>query len=177
MNSTSPLATNSITSVSTAVTSGVKLLGIGRKLAVFAGLALCLLAPGKAGAASRWETLEAIHAVENPSNSARPGRFGELGAYQFRATTWRMYTKRPFAEATNRQSSDEVAVRHYEWLKTTLARAGVEPSTYNIALAWNAGANAVITGRIPSSSRDYATRVDNVAATLTQNARSQVAMN
>jgi hypothetical protein len=146
-----------------------------RRLVWISALALVAFSPvTKVEAASRWETLEAIHAVENPSNSPRPGRFGELGAYQFRASTWRMYTRRPFSEATNRQSSDEVAVRHYEWLKTTLAGAGVEPSTYNIALAWNAGATAVITGRVPSSSHDYASRVDNLATAL--NSSAQVAM-
>jgi len=87
-----------------------------------------------------------------------------------------MYTRRPFSEATNRQSSDEVAVLHYEWLKTTLARAGIEASTYNIALAWNAGANAVITGRVPSSSRDYADRVENLAIALNAKSRALVAM-
>jgi hypothetical protein len=123
-------------------------------------------------AASRTETLQAIHWVENPSDSVRPGPCGELGAYQFRAATWQMHSQLPFAEAIDRQTSDEVAVRHYEWLKTTLTRAGVEASTYNIALAWNAGVNAVIRGRIPAASRDYATRVNNLAADLS----TQVAM-
>lgn len=146
-----------------------------RRIAGIAALAIGVFLPvSKAHAASRWETLEAIHAVENPSNSPRPGRFGELGAYQFRASTWRMYSRRPFSEATNRRTSDEVAVRHYEWLKATLLGAGVEPSTYNIALAWNAGATAVISGRVSSSSRDYAARVNNLASTLS--ATTQVAM-
>ena len=132
-----------------------------------------LMFTGNALAASRWETLEAIHTVENPSNSPRPGRFGELGAYQFRATTWRMHTSRPFGEAVDRQKSDEVAVRHYEWLKSTLTRAGVEASTYNIALAWNAGANAVITGRLTAASRNYAERVQNLATALSASVASR----
>lgn len=85
-----------------------------------------------------------------------------------------MYSRRPFSEATNRRSSDEVAVKHYEWLKATLSGAGVEPSTYNIALAWNAGATAVITGRVSTASRDYASRVENLATAL--NSSAQVAM-
>lgn len=146
-----------------------------RRLLLISALSLVSFFPlAKVEAASRWETLEAIHSVENPSNSPRPGRFGELGAYQFRASTWRMYSRRPFSEATNRRSSDEVALRHYEWLKTTLAGAGVEPSTYNIALAWNAGATAVITGRAPASSHDYASRVENLATAM--NSSAQVAM-
>jgi hypothetical protein len=136
------------------------------------GLALAaMLVVSSAEAASRWETLEAIHTVENPSNSPRPGRFGELGAYQFRAATWKMHTTRPFSEAVHRGISDEVAVLHYEWLKSTLARAGVEASTYNIALAWNAGANAVIKGRVSSATRDYAARVNNLATVLRANSQ------
>src|SRR3954468_16781507 len=144
-----------------------------RAFRLFGCLIAAICVAGELEAANRWETLEAIHAVENPTNSSRPGRFGELGAYQFRAATWKMHTSRPFSEATNRSSSDEVAVLHYEWLKATLTRAGVAATSYNIALAWNAGADAVIKGRVSSASRDYATRVNNVATTL--NANSQVA--
>ena len=117
-------------------------------------------------ASDRAETLLSIHWVENPSDSPRPGALGELGAYQFRADTWRMHTQRPFAEAIDRQASDEVAIRHYEWLKATLVRGGVEPSTYNIALAWNAGVNAVLKGRAPAIAHDYATRVTNLATEM-----------
>jgi hypothetical protein len=137
---------------------------------------LLLVVAGKAKAASRWETLEAIHAIENPSNSPKPGRFGELGAYQFRQTTWTMYSRRPFSDATNRHHSDEVAVLHYEWIKTTLGRAGIEASTYNIALAWNAGASAVIGDRVSHASRDYASRVENIANSLHAAAAAQVAL-
>ncbi|HWA08279.1 MAG TPA: hypothetical protein VG838_02315 [Opitutaceae bacterium] len=128
----------------------------------------------EARASTRWETLEAIHTVENPSNRQSPGPCGELGAYQFRLDTWRMYSHRPFSEALDRRSSDEVAVRHYDWLKATLERAGFEASVYNIALAWNAGVGAVTSGRIPASSRDYASRVSNIAAELQVRALQQV---
>jgi hypothetical protein len=117
-------------------------------------------------AATRWETLEAIHYVENPQNSSRAGRYGELGAYQFRPETWRMHSTRPFNEALDRKSSDEVAVRHYEWIKAGLVRAGIEPTTYNIALAWNAGVASVVNAHVPAASRSYATRVDNIATQL-----------
>src|SRR4051812_42831736 len=60
---------------------------------VFAGSALALQA------GTRWETLEAIHWVENPTDSARPGPCGELGAYQFRLETWKMHSRRPFSAA------------------------------------------------------------------------------
>jgi len=120
----------------------------------------------EARASSRWETLEAIHSVENPFDRQTPGPCGELGAYQFRQDTWRMYSHRAFNEALDRRYSDEVAVRHYDWLKATLERNGLEASIYNIALAWNAGIGAVVNGRAPASSRDYATRVENIAVDL-----------
>jgi hypothetical protein len=129
-------------------------------------VALSLTTGHAVGAATRAETLQSIHWVENPSDSARPGRCGELGAYQFRPGTWAMHTQKPFSSALNRRTSDEIAVLHYEWLKQSLVRAGVEPSTYNIALAWNAGVSAVIKGRAPAVSHDYATRVSNLATDM-----------
>jgi len=120
----------------------------------------------KAGAAERWETLRAINWVENPTNQTHVGRCGELGPYQFRPGTWRMHTSRPFNQAVERAAADEVAVKHYEWIKRTLERAGVEASSFNIAMAWNCGVDAVVAGRIPSASFNYATRVNNLAATF-----------
>ncbi|MSU46782.1 MAG: hypothetical protein EXS42_06580 [Lacunisphaera sp.] len=82
----------------------------------------------KAGASDRWETLRAINWVENPNNKTNAGRFGELGPYQFRSGTWRMHTTRPFSLANQRAAADEVAVKHYEWIKRTLEQAGVQAS-------------------------------------------------
>ena len=119
-----------------------------------------------ASASDRWETLQAIHWVENPTESTRPGPFGELGAYQFRRTTWQMHTKEPFHLANHRATADKVAVEHYEWLRRGLIRNGIEASSYNIALAWNAGLTAVVKGRIPAASRSYASRVTNLVVDL-----------
>lgn len=116
-----------------------------------------------AQAAGRTETLQAIRAVENPRDIARPGRFGELGAYQFRKSTWRMHSRLPFERALDRGASEEVAVKHYEWLKRGLTRNGIAPSSYNIALAWNGGLMAAVRGRAPAAARDYAARVNNLA--------------
>jgi hypothetical protein len=80
-----------------------------------------------------------------------------------------MYSRRPFYEAINRQYSDEVAIKHYEWLKEGLARAGIEATSYNIAMAWNAGLDAVIGHRVPSTSRGYAEQVSNIAAEVKRN--------
>lgn len=114
------------------------------------------------GATNRTETLQAIHVVENPRNSKRPGKFGELGPYQFRPATWRMHTKLPFARALDREAADEVAVRHYEWLRRGLIRNGLEASPYNIGLAWNAGLSAVVRQRAPANAHNYAERVSNL---------------
>jgi hypothetical protein len=128
-------------------------------------LVLCLLV-SVASASDRWETLQAIHWIENPTESVAPGRFGELGAYQFRRTTWQKHTKQPFHLATNRAESDKVAVAHYEWIKRGLERNGIDASPFNIALAWNAGLSAVVEHRVPSVSRGYASRVVNLVNDL-----------
>jgi hypothetical protein len=80
--------------------------------------------------------------------------------------TWAQHSRRPFTDALNRRWSDEVAVRHYDWLCERLARNGLEPSVYNVALAWNAGLSAAVRGRAPRRSHDYALRVGNIANDL-----------
>lgn len=126
----------------------------------------------KAGATDRWETLRAINWVENPTNQTRIGRFGELGPYQFRQATWRMHTDKPFRMATERQAADEVAVKHYEWIRRSFEQAGVDPSVFNIAMAWNCGVGAVISGRAPTVSFNYAERVNNLVETFRQRPRT-----
>ncbi len=124
----------------------------------------------KAGADDRWETLRAINWVENPTNHTRMGRFGELGPYQFRSGTWRMHTKMPFQLATQREAADEVAIKHYEWIKQSLEKAGVDANPFNIAMAWNTGVSNVVNGRAPTVSYDYAERVTNLVHTFKRNA-------
>jgi hypothetical protein len=119
-----------------------------------------------AAASGRWETLRAINLVENPTNHNRMGSKGELGPYQFRSQTWRMHSRRPFSEALNRTSADEVAARHYEWIRIGLVGAGIDPNPYNIALAWNCGLGAVVGGRVPASSYQYAEQVTNLVASF-----------
>src|SRR5262245_49508020 len=73
-----------------------------RRARALSAIVLGLFAVGATASAaspSRWETLEAIHRVENPHNSTKPGPQGELGAYQFRLETWRHYTSTPFRNA------------------------------------------------------------------------------
>ena len=116
----------------------------------------------QASASGRWETLRAINLVENPTNQTQVGRFGELGPYQFRPATWRMHTDKPFRLAIQRDVADEVAVKHYEWIKRMLDEAGIDPSPFNIAMAWNCGLGAVLKGRVPSVTYNYAQRVTNL---------------
>lgn len=125
-----------------------------------------------AGAADRWETLRAINWVENPTNKTTAGRYGELGPYQFRSGTWRMHTSKPFHLANQRAVADEVAVKHYEWIKRNLERAGVAASPFNIAMAWNCGVDAVLTGRAPSVSFQYAERVTNLVESFKERSQS-----
>ncbi|HWL16959.1 MAG TPA: hypothetical protein VNR00_15230 [Opitutus sp.] len=113
-------------------------------------------------ATPRQDVLEAIQAVENPTNTDRPGPRGELGPYQFRVSTWRMHSTSPFRHALETDAAHDVAVRHYEWIRRGLIRNGLEPSCYNIALAWNSGLSAVVRGRAPAVARDYAQRVTNL---------------
>jgi len=121
---------------------------------------------GSAYASDRGETLQAINWVENPRNSMKVGPRGELGPYQFRPATWRMYTNKPFELAAQREHADEVAVLHYEWLKRGLQGAGIEPTPYTIALAWNAGLGQVINDRVPPATYAYAEQVANLAASF-----------
>ena len=128
-------------------------------------LSICAFATS-AHASSRWATLEAIHKLENPRNLTRPGRHGELGAYQFRPATWRMHTTVPFQKALDRQMSDFVAERHYEWIKRGLENARMPATPYNIALAWNSGLEAAIRGKSPRAAHDYAQRAVNLVTDL-----------
>ena len=114
-------------------------------------------------ASERECTLEAIHQLENPMDSPRPGSCGELGPYQFRERTWRMHTQEPFLKALDRNTSEEVAIRHYEWIKAELSRRGLDPSPYNIALVWNGGLRAATGSAAPSAARDYARRAANLS--------------
>jgi hypothetical protein len=127
-----------------------------------------------ARADDRWETLRAINWVENPTNHTRMGRFGELGPYQFRPATWRMHTRKPFSMATQREAADEVAVIHYDWIKAKLEEAGLDATTFNIAMAWNTGVTNVINGHAPSVSYNYAERVVNLVHTFKQHVPAPV---
>ncbi|MFT3867627.1 MAG: hypothetical protein QM715_03910 [Nibricoccus sp.] len=110
--------------------------------------------------------LRGIRVVETQDQLHPPrGKLGERGPYQFRRSTWRMHTKSSFDLAENREVANTVAKRHYAWIESQLQANGVDSSPYNVAMAWNAGVNAVIRGRVPAVARDYASRVLNIAST------------
>ncbi len=132
----------------------------------WAALLITLAIAESAQGATRWATLEAIHYIENPNNLTRPGPRGELGPYQFRAMTWRMHTSTPFVRAIDRETADEVAVRHYEWIKRGLESARMPANAYTIALAWNGGLSAAVAGKSPRAAHDYAQRAANLAADI-----------
>jgi hypothetical protein len=142
-----------------------------RTAAVFILVSLLAVQTGRAS--ERWATLEAIHQLENPGDKSTPGSLGELGAYQFREQTWKMHTQAPFSRALDRRSSDAVAVKHYDWIKSELERRGLPITAYNVALAWNGGIRAVTDGHPPAVAVDYASRAANLAAEFD---RSQVAV-
>jgi len=137
--------------------------GFGRLL-LLGGVAVLAsgMMSGTGRGAMRAETLEAIRAVENPRNTTRPGKHGELGVYQFRRVTWRMHTDMPFERALDREAAEDVAVKHYEWVKRGLVRNGLAATPYNIALAWNGGLSAAVRGRASKAAHNYAERVNNL---------------
>jgi hypothetical protein len=122
---------------------------------------LALLGP-TARAWERGDVLEAIHQVENPNNTTRIGRRGELGPYQFRPAVWNAYTQKPFSLAADQTEARAVAEMHFEWIKRGLERNKVAVTPYFIGLAWNAGLMAALNGRTSANSQQYAQRVANL---------------
>jgi hypothetical protein len=147
-------------------TQHISLPGLGAHSARLAAVFIIgsLFTVSAAQASERWETLQAIHMLENPGDSHAPGNLGELGAYQFREETWKMHTQAPFSRALDRRSSDAVAVKHYDWIKDELEKRGVVVTPYTVALAWNGGIKAAVAGHPPASAVDYASRAANLAA-------------
>ena len=110
--------------------------------------------------------LSAIAQVESTGDSRKVGRLGERGLYQFRSRVWSQYTKRSFWKAHDPKISTEIALQHCDWIRRQLVSAGFRGTSFEIALAWNAGLTSVAQGRIKAATYDYAYRVNNIYATL-----------
>lgn len=106
--------------------------------------------------------LYAIRQVESGDRYDGPaGPGGELGPYQFRRGVWHQYTDAPFSGART-PMADDIATKHFWSTVRRLRIHGLEATAWNIAAAWNSGIRAVLSGRIPRSTRDYAMRVVNL---------------
>jgi hypothetical protein len=90
--------------------------------------------------------LRAIAEVET-GNHPRTGRAGERGVHQMGPAA---------------RSDHATPLAHLHWLVTTLRAGGEIPTPFVLALAWNAGATAVLEGRTTARQRDYAARVRNL---------------
>jgi hypothetical protein len=129
---------------------------------------LSLILVPAAHAWERGDVLEAIHQVENPYDTMRIGRRGELGPFQFRPVVWRMYTQKPFSLAADRTEAQAVAEMHFEWIRKGLERNRLEVTPYYIGLVWNAGLQATLNGRASATSLHYAQRVANLVEYATK---------
>ncbi len=107
--------------------------------------------------------LGAIRTVEDWHG--RDGHAGERGPWQITRAVWAMHMPgRPFAEARQEGPAYACALKHLDWLRGRLAvqRPVVDDNAFNLALCWNAGLTATITGRAPLASYIYAGRVSNL---------------
>lgn len=131
-----------------------RLLGIG-----LAALAVAGVSEARAAPIDREAFLKAVAEVETGGNTKAVGRYGERGLYQFHRSTWRRYTNRSFYDAHDPEIAHDVAVQHFVWLYNRLSARGVQPTAYQMAVAWNGGLSRAISGRAPKATRDYARRV------------------
>lgn len=106
-----------------------------------------LLWPARLPANTLPPALRAIAVVEDWRG--RRGALGEIGPYQMLPATWARY----------HGTAEQRALQHHAWLCRELARRGVDPSPFNLALCWNAGIHASVCGQAPVSSYVYARRV------------------
>ena len=109
--------------------------------------------------------LRAIAEVETGTTDVakacrKVGRHGERSAWQLMESTWRSYTRAPFAQASTRaEAARHVARLHLRWLATRLAARNLPIKPYWLALAWNGGPN-VSALMPPTRPADYALRVE-----------------
>ena len=90
---------------------------------------------------------------------AKIGALGERSAWQISPHVWSAYSRSPFMRASyDAKLGLTVATAHLHWLHLALERYGLAATPYNLALAWNAGLSATLSGKVPAGAHDYAAR-------------------
>lgn len=107
-----------------------------------------------------------IEQVEN-TKTEQVGGDGERSRFQITRGVWEKYSRFPFRDASSlrphcRAEALRVALRHIDYIKATLSATNLPVNAYNVALAWNAGITATLTGTASARKRDYAKRAENL---------------
>jgi len=92
------------------------------------------------------------------------GKAGELGAYQFKESTWKELSSLPHKEARNPKAADAVAVKFLEKIKAEYKKNGIPVTPYTCALAWNGGIGSVVKDNVSKQAREYGEAVNNLTA-------------
>lgn len=106
--------------------------------------------------------LRAIGAIESGDRDSARGQAGERGRYQLTRAVWEQHCKADFKHAHRRVFAYAVAEKHFDWLVGGLLAADLPADVEHLALCWNAGLSATVNNRVPSSTRDYAKRIENL---------------
>lgn len=102
--------------------------------------------------------LQALALVESGGNPRAIGAAGERGAFQMM----------PAVVASSGGHGERAAARHVRLIERELLHAGIEPTVFHLALAWNAGIGAVQRGQAPVRAYRHAVRVENIFKDLTK---------
>lgn len=98
--------------------------------------------------------------VETPNGvPARPGPFGETGRWQL--TDDVRHDRGAELRARGEAITDEAIAREQvRWLARQLVAHGIDPSPFNVALAWNAGLTRVLEAKAPERAYRFARKVE-----------------
>lgn len=98
--------------------------------------------------------------METPNGvPSHPGPAGETGRWQLTPGVRYDRTIEILRQLQRLPTDEAIAIRHVLWIREQLRLHGnVNPSPAAIALAWNAGVHAAVTGHAPTRAHDYARR-------------------
>lgn len=113
---------------------------------------LMLLLASPAVALDERAILHAISLVETGGNANAIGKRKEKGMYQMI----------PAIVSEFKGSDTAAATRAIREIERRFIAAGIEPTPFLVACAWNGGCNAVVEGRIRPAAWQYAIRVQNL---------------